>query len=107
MGIDDRFWFRFNQFEKEWFEKHPDKNPTSSLHDGMYLLMKKNFVERINRIANIFAFGIIGMILLCFSLVPFIPIWLFMVFIICGVYMVLICLFCFMKEVRPYGRRSG
>jgi len=102
--ILDRITFRFNQHEVEFFSKNPGLNQTATLHDGMYMIMRRDYQRRFEHISMRLLVIILGMILVSFSsmslfVVPFL-------FLFSGGTVIILLGFCMLfLEVRN-GRRK-
>ena len=88
----------------DWIDDNID-SWTVFCYDNVYRIQKKNFNDRLNRLANIFSFGLIGMILLCLCLLVNISVWVYLVLLLGGICMVMLCFLCFLLEVKPHGKK--
>jgi len=77
-------------------------------YDSIYRVQKKQYVNNVNRLANIMAFCLIGMIILCLTLLPGIIMLMYIVFMVTGICFIIMGFLVFTLELRSnrHGRRK-
>lgn len=101
---NDQYVFKPKPEVADWIDDNVD-SWTSYCYDNIYRDQKKQYLGRINRIANIMAFCFIGMIILCLTLLPGIIMLMYIVFMVTGICFIVIGFLILLLEIRS--NRNG